>query len=243
MRFNIFIILIPFLFIFSSCGKKSHDINVPEPKFKMESFKTDISNFSAVAWEKGNSKRKEWSKMVYSVIENEEPTILDLNAAKDIESFCANYKNLDTPQRLNFWGQFFAAVTQKESGWNPLSQMTETSFKYVDSVTRQPVKSEGLLQLSYQDEDSYKLDCGFNWTIDSQIEVTDPRRSILNPYLNLRCGIKIFSIQLKKYHAIQVDRKKIYWNVLRFDEKTRSDSQSAKEIKKMTQSFKICQKN
>lgn len=237
MSKSTFLILLMLTWGCAKTQSSDSTVVVPEPKFKMTSLKTDTSDFTPAAWEKEKKEGSEWSKMVYSVIENEEPSILELDSAKDVETFCPNYKNLNEPQRLNFWGHFFASLAKPESGWNPLSRFPETSFKYLDSITHLPVVSEGLLQLSYQDEKSHRLDCGFNWSIDSQLNVKDPRRSILDPYLNLRCGIKIFSLQLKKYHSIQLETGKLYWSVLG------AKSKSFLKIKRMTQSFKLCQQS
>lgn len=211
-----------------------NDIVVPEPEFKLQPLKTDTSDFLPLAWDK-NANRAEWSKMIYSIIENEEHSLLETNAARDIENFCPRYNDLNDSQRLNFWGQFFVALAYPESGWNPLSQMVEKGAQKADPVTGRPVKSEGLLQLSYQDEKSYRIDCGFNWGIDRYLSDNDGRRTILHPFLNLRCGIKIMAIQLKKRGLIQV-KDKYYWHVLKIN------GRSEEKIKNMTRSLEICQK-
>lgn len=200
-------------------------------KFKPIDSKIDVSTFEPLAWEKKSAKNKEWSKMVYSIIHHEEPQILGEKVADDIEDFCPKYNTLNNNQRLNFWGQLFAAIALPESSWNPIDRFTEKKFKYKDSVTGLPVVSEGLLQLSYQDEKSHKLDCGFDWNKDRNL--TLEKRSILDPYQNLRCGIKIMAKLLKKYHAIQLSEGK-YWSVL-----VKGDDDN-KTIRSLTQSLKFC---
>jgi Transglycosylase SLT domain len=194
-----------------------------DQKFQESELKADINGCYPLAWEKNSAAKKAWSKMVYSVIENEEPQLLNDGQAKDIENYCPNYKNATNNQRLNFWGQLIAAISKPESGWDPTTRAVETTFKYKDSVTNLPVVSEGLLQLSYQDEKSHRLDCGFNFRRDQLLAVTDVRRTILDPYLNLRCGIKILAQQLKKYHAIRLN-KNIYWSVIINDSKYITDT-------------------
>lgn len=182
--------------------------------------RTDMTGFSKLVWEKdrhAGPQAKEWTKMVYAIIEQEEPQYLGQNVAKDIERFCPKYRSMPDAQRLNFWGQFIAALSLPESSWIPTTQMVETT-QGIDPVTKQRVKSEGLLQLSYQDERSYKIDCGFDWEKDKLLPEKDPRRTILNPYLNLRCGIKILAIQLKNRGSITLESN-VYWAVLKINGK------------------------
>ena len=75
---------------------------------------------------------------------------------------------------------------------------------------------------------------GFNWEKDQLLVLNHPGRSILDPFQNLRCGIKIISLRLKKYHSIQVPDKNVYWSVLR------RTSKSNALIKKTTQSLPFC---
>ncbi len=224
--------------LFTGCGEpnaKKQKSTVSDLKVVVAEVKADISQFEPIIWEKADPKRKEWSKMIYSVLENEERSLLENNVATDISMFCPQFESLTQAQRINFWGQFFAALAQRESGWNPTSQMVETS-QGIDPVTKKHVISEGLLQLSYQDEKSYDLDCGFDWNRDSQLAQKDPRKSILNPLLNLRCGVKIMAHRLRKDSAITKETG-VYWAVLRKNNRGSKIS----TIAAMTKSLKICQ--
>ena len=239
-KYSLIIASLLFLLFLTSCGKPNEKLSVPveDLHIQVADVKADISQFEPIAWEKQNVSRKEWSKMIYSVIENEEPSMLNDNVAKDIETFCPNYDFLSPDQRLNFWGQFFAALAKPESDWKATESTIEPikNFKKVDAVTNQRVRSEGLLQLSYQDEKSYRLNCGFNWNRDRNLAPEDPRKTILNPYLNLRCGIKIMSRQLKNKKSITLEEN-VYWSVLR----TSDHQHTIKEMAKMPRSLKICQ--
>lgn len=195
-----------------------------------------VFNFLPLVWEKTVKAAKEWSNMIYTIIKKEEPNLLGSNIADDIEIFCPTYRALDEKQRLNFWGQFFAALAMHESGWNPTSQFVEKNISSKDSITKKQVVSEGLLQLSYQDQKNYPFDCGFDWSKDNALTQKDPTKTILNPYLNLRCGIKILTYQLKKYGRITLE-KNVYWAVL----KTNGKYSKIKEISKTTRALKICQ--
>lgn len=185
---------------------------------------TATAQLKPLIWDT-TSTRQNWSKYIYKVISEEEPILLATNIAKDIEIFCPRYRQISKTQRLNFWGQFISALAYKESSWNPLSRFVErkkvtdpqtgvVTYKYmgVDKVTGQYVASEGLLQLSYQDQKSYNMNCGFDWAKDKYLSEKDPQKTILNPYLNLRCGIKILSKLLRKNN--QIILKSPYWSPL-----------------------------
>ena len=189
--------------------------------------------FIPLIWEKTVKASKEWSNMIYSIIKTEEPILMGQNIAQDIEMFCPTYRKLNDTQRLNFWGQFFAAVAYYESRWVHTDRYVESTMG-IDPVTKSTVVSEGLLSLSYQDQKNYPFHCGFDWSKDSQLEHKDPKKTILNPYLNLRCGIKIMAYQLKKHGRIALE-KNVYWSVLR------SNGKRLPQIVKMTRSLKICQ--
>lgn len=236
-KYSLIIASLLFLIFLTSCGKPNAKLGAPveDLHIQVAEVKADMSEFEPVIWEKNNASRKEWSKMIYSVIENEEPSMLDNNVAKDIHTFCPKYDSLTQDQRLNFWGQFFAALAKPESGWDPTSQMTETS-QGIDPVTKNRVMSEGLLQLSYQDEKSYDLDCGFDWNRDRKLAKKDPRKTILNPLLNLRCGVKIMAHRLKKDSVITKESG-VYWAVLRKN----SRGSKITSIATMTKSLKFCQ--
>ena len=193
-------------------------------------------SFYPLIWEKKVDASKDWSTMIYNVIKKEEPFLLGQNVADDIEIFCPAYRKLSEDSRLNFWGQFFAALAYHESGWSPVSRMVEKNFTSKDSVTKMQVVSEGLLQLSYQDEKSYGFDCGFDWNKDKELAAKDPKKTILDPYNNLRCGIKIMSAQLKRLRSITLSRN-VYWAVL----KTGGANTKIAEISRKTRTLKICQ--
>ena len=239
-KYSLIVASLLLLLFITSCGKPNSKLGIPveDLHIQVAEIKADMSQFEPVIWEKEEVSRKEWSKMIYSVIENEESSMLDNNVATDIKTFCPKYDTLTQPERLNFWGQFFAALAKPESGWNAASSTLEPlkNFKKPDPITNQRVRSEGLLQLSYQDQKSYRLDCGFNWNRDQHLAPEDPRKTILNPYLNLRCGIKIMARQLKKRKSITLPEN-VYWSVLR----TSDHQHTIKAISNMTKSLKMCQ--
>jgi hypothetical protein len=74
------------------------------------------------------------------------------------------------------------------------------------------VRSEGLLQLTFEDADRYG--CDFDWAGDRMLAEHDPQKTILQPKNNLLCGVKILTTQL-------IDQRKSllspssYWSTLR----------------------------
>jgi hypothetical protein len=169
--------------------------------------------FEPLAWESKVKGSSTWSRTVYQVIQNEEPQMLGQNVADDVELFCPKYKLLSDKQRLNFWGQLLAGMSKFESSWKTTSYYVETTMG-LDPITGRQVASEGLLQLSYQDEKSYNFDCGFDWSIDQAFTNIDPRKTIFNPHNNLRCGVKILARQLNRQRAISTTSG-VYWAVLK----------------------------
>ena len=218
-------------------GTSSNNINAingvtsPSPS---TSNPTSSFKFEPLAWESKSANSSSWSNTVYKVIQIEEPQMLGQNVADDVEIFCPKYRSLNDNQRLNFWGQLLAGMSKFESGWNPASYYVETTMG-TDPVTGRQVASEGLLQLSYQDQKSYNLNCGFDWSIDTKFSNTDIHKTIFDPHKNLRCGIKILAKQLTRQRAISTTTG-VYWAVL----KTNGKYTKVPEIAAITKSLSFC---
>lgn len=161
-------------------------------------------------WEAKVKGSAAWSEYVYKVIREEEANRL-MQGSDDMAKFCPRYNTLTNEERVNFWGLLISAITKYESAYSPVSRMRETTMG-TDPVTGQPVYSEGLLQLSYQDT-QWASYCEFDWSKDKNLSPTDPRKTILDPYKNLRCGIKIFARQVANKGLISV-KSGAYWAVL-----------------------------
>ncbi len=186
--------------------------------------------WTPLSWEAARPEGINWSLFSFEVLEQKAPALL--NEARDIENFCPKYSQLTAEQRLNTMGQLISAMTKFESGYNPLSRMKEDLG--TDPITRQQVRSEGLLQLSYQDTLQYKF-CEFDWTRDKNLREDDPQKTILDPFRNLSCGIQILNAQVQKYHALVIS-KGAYWSVL----KSNSKYNKIKQIQKMVRSLPFC---
>ena len=91
-----------------------------------------------------------------------------------------------------FWAYFFQALAGAEavsrshhSGTSQAASGGEDRSGHGHDRTR----SEGLLQLSYQDEKRYG--CDFDWEKDKSLKPNDPEQNDTSARNNLECGIKI----------------------------------------------------
>jgi hypothetical protein len=163
-----------------------------------------------LAWESAKfPDRLQWSQYVYDAIET---YFVDLDLVQDADRFCPNYYQLNRNEKINFWGQLFASISYFESGWNPTTRFKESTMG-VDPVTNQPVYSEGLLQLSYQDTLWAKW-CEFDWSKDRILNATDPKKSIFDPKKNLECGVGIMARQIRRTGNIILSSG-AYWAVIK----------------------------
>ena len=204
---------------FTKIGKIKEGGTIGETtKIALTQSEIALGNYVSLSWEKSDSKRAEWSKFVFETV-NE---LYDSSFSKceDIKVFRSDYNSLNKEQKINVWGELIFAICYYESGWNPTSRMVETTMD-TDPITKNQVASEGLLQLSYQDKNSYagkvEKECKFNWNIDRplfQNNPKDPNISILNPFYNLEFGIGILAYQIKTYKKI-ILTKNVYWAVIK----------------------------
>lgn len=186
-----------------------------------------------LAWNSASSpQRQDWSKYLVKLVMEDWNTLLA--GSSDMKDFCPKYYNLNSQDRANVWAQLVVAMTKFESGYNPASRMRETTMG-TDPVTGSQVWSEGLLQLSYQDETGYTF-CDFDWAKDKNLSPTDPRKSILDPYKNLYCGVGILARQVARKGAIKLSSG-VYWAVLKLNGKYEKIS----SITSMVRALPICQ--
>lgn len=129
-----------------------------------------------------------------------------------MDTFCPKYQSLDNNQRANVWAALFSGVAKYESAYSPTSRYQETTMG-TDPITQQPVWSEGLLQLSYQDIQGFPF-CDFDWSKDKSLNPTDPNKTILDPYKNLYCGVGIMAKQITRKGLITVSSG-AYWSTLK----------------------------
>lgn len=196
---------------------------------------TNSGNYNMVplAWETSSKpERKAWSQYLMKLVLEDWNTLL--KGSDDIAQFCPRYYTLSSNDRANVWAQLFVGMAKYESAYSPTSRMQETTMG-TDPITKKPVYSEGLLQLSYQDITGWNF-CKFDWNKDKNLSPTDPKKTILDPYINLHCGVGIMAKQVARTGKIKIGSG-AYWAVL----KTNSQYQQINGITSMVKSLSLCQ--
>jgi hypothetical protein len=163
---------------------------------------------------KGDLGGKVWNPAWDLIIEKAiPPAMLSSAVSHDVARFCPRFSTMNDPDKRVFWAYFFQALAGAEAGLNPRARVrhTEPEAATIDKVTGVPVRSEGLLQLSYGDGKLYG--CDFDWEADRKLPAASPARSILQPKNNVECGVKIFSHQIIDQHKPLFTRTS-YWSTL-----------------------------
>jgi hypothetical protein len=153
----------------------------------------------------------EWDKIVELAIPLE---MVSNQVPRDVRRFCPRFYQMQEEDKRAFWAYFFQALAGAEAGLKPTTRVrhTEPEVAVVDKVSGRMVRSEGLLQLTYEDQERYG--CDFDWQHDKTLPANDPGKTILQPKNNLECGVKILDNQI-------IEQKKpltshtSYWSTLR----------------------------
>src|SRR4051812_47404703 len=124
----------------------------------------------------------EWDQIVEKALPAE---MLSAQVPKDVLRFCPRFYEMDETDKRVFWAYFFQALAGAEAGLNPTTSVrhTEPDITKRDEVRGTAVRTEGLLQLAYADEDRYG--CEFDWETDRKLKPKDPAKTILQPKNNL----------------------------------------------------------
>jgi hypothetical protein len=215
----------------ASQGSQGDPTNPPNPPQPPVTPPDEPFQPEALAWEQAKPGTVVWSKFVFNLIQTEAK---DLLTAQDMPRFCPKYRFLSTQQKVNVAGQLIAGIVSFESQFDPLRRFPESNLG-TDPVTNQPVYSEGLMQLSYQDILGYPF-CQFKWSQDKNLSATDPKKTILDPYKNLYCGVRILALQVKRHGLIVIDSG-AYWSVI----KENGHYQKIDAIEAIVTSLKMCQ--
>jgi hypothetical protein len=189
---------------------------------------------------------EDYSLHIEDKIQKTYASLLDIPSSK-MKKMCPKWSSLNKADRAEFWTHLLYAVSIPESSTNRTLIYLEKSMK-TDSVTGYQVRSEGLLQLSYQDVSSYSYKGGdISWSADRSMAIQDyeseakygnPNRSILNAYANLNLGIHIIYKQVFKYNpSLSLeDAMGKYWYVMR----TSSTTEFNKVYSELKNRFGIC---
>lgn len=206
------------------------DLNVPADQNRPDAY-------APLTWESNVKDSILWSLAIYRFIQSEQPVLLQTQVT-DMNTFCPRYDSLAQVQKINFWGQLVAAIAKFESGWKPVTRYVETTMGD-DAITGEQIVSEGLLQLSYQDAKYTPSFCKFDWSADKSLNAKNPldaRKTIFDPYKNLRCGLAILAKQIKSKKAIAVNSG-AYWSVIKLG----NSNNKIEKISAITKSLSFCQ--
>ncbi len=152
-----------------------------------------------------------WDQIVEQALP---PAMLSTQVPRDVRRYCPRFYEMPDVDKRAFWAYFFQALAGAEAGLDPKTRVrhTEPAVAVKDGVTGRAVHSEGLLQLTYEDQERYG--CDFDWERDRKLPPSDASRTILQPKNNLECGVKILTKQI-------IDGRKPllsssgYWSTLR----------------------------
>lgn len=128
------------------------------------------------------------------------PELLSSKVEKAVKPFCPRFNALSEADKRAFWAYFFQALAGAEAGLVPTSDVRhmDSVLQVRDHVTHRMVRQEGLLQLTYMDQERYG--CEFDWDKDKDLLEHDPNKTILQPKNNLLCGVSIIRNQLIDQH-------------------------------------------
>lgn len=153
----------------------------------------------------------EWDKIVELALP---PEMLSNRVPRDVRRFCPRFYEMSEVDKRGFWAYFFQALAGAEAGLKPTSRAlhTEPEMAVKDNVTGVAGRTEGLLQLTYEDQERYG--CDFDWEQDRKLKGHDPARTILQPKNNLECGVRILEKQIIEVHK-PLFSSTGYWETLR----------------------------
>ncbi|UWZ84065.1 hypothetical protein [Occallatibacter riparius] len=146
--------------------------------------------------------------------ENLPAELMTPGMAKAVHPFCPRFGELSQPDKRAFWAYLFQALAGAEAGLRPTADVKhlDPTVAVRDPVSKRTVRQQGLLQLTYEDNQRYG--CDFDWDNDKGLRAGDPGKTILEPERNLSCGIRIMKNQLVDLNRPLVTRKS-YWGTLR----------------------------
>ncbi len=159
----------------------------------------------------GDTWNPQWNQIVEQALP---PAMLSSQVPRDVRRFCPRFYVMSQEDQRVFWAYFFQALAGAEAGLDPGATVRHTEPKLAarENVPVSRVRTEGLLQLTYADQQRYG--CPFDQQGDRSLKLNDPARSILQPKNNLTCGVMILDNQIIEQHKPLLTRSS-YWATLR----------------------------
>ncbi len=158
---------------------------------------------------------KTWDPDWNSIVAQSLPvSMLSSRVPHDGRLFCPRFYLLSDTDKRTFWAYFFQALAGAEAGLDPDANVRHTELKLAqeEDVGATKVRSEGLLQLTYADQQRYG--CPFDQAADRGLPSGDPARTILQSKNNLICGVMILENRIIHLHRPLLWHDS-YWSTLR----------------------------
>jgi hypothetical protein len=151
-----------------------------------------------------------WDKIVELAIPHD---LLTPEIGHQVRRFCPRFAAMPEADKRAFWAYFFQALAGAEGGLKTTAVVrhSQPEMQVKDSVSGTTGRTQGLLQLTYEDQKRYG--CDFDFEADHRLPVKDPGRTILRPKNNLECGIQILEQELIGQHKPLLARTQ-YWSTL-----------------------------
>ena len=171
------------------------------------------------------------------------PELLNISGAKMRDTgSCSKYPSFNEEQKRTFWSDFIEAISKVESG-HRINEAFPERAQSRSTIESGVNWSEGLLQISYSDTKNNGC-TGIDWNADKDKIPAEVRsmnqgtrsdrdwdlalsraphirssavdRTILNPFVNLSCGMQIMKNQMK-LHPEETLMQSVYhyWSVTR----------------------------
>ena len=169
-----------------------------------------MSDDATLTWD-SVVERRAWSQQLLVSI----AAVKELLDRGNPDAFVSGYTMLPLSRQIKCWAELVVAIARFESNWKPHEVFHEPPPLGVDSV--------GLLQLSYEDEPIHNLE-----------HLDRAEKSLEDPLVNLRCGVKILSGLVAKDGVVAATvagkhrGAARYWSVLRA-----GDRHHLEEIRRM----------
>jgi hypothetical protein len=158
----------------------------------------------------GHTWNPEWDKIIEEVLP---PDLLSDKVAGAVKQVCPRFNRMGGPDKRAYWAYFFQALAGAETSLVSTTDVRhdDSVLAVVDDVTHRKVRQQGLLQLTYMNQERYG--CDFDWEKDKKLDEHDPAKTILQPKNNLLCGVAILKNQLIDQHKPLLSRTS-YWSTL-----------------------------
>ena len=193
-----------------ACAKQEQKAADPAPSIAMKPAPATPIDVKKVELG-GNTWDPQWDVLVEQALP---PEMLSRQVPRDVRRFCPRFYEMQESDKRAFWAYFFQALAGAEAGLDPTTRVrhADPATARHDGVTHVAVRSEGLLQLGYEDQRRYG--CDFDWKADRRLKADDPEKTILKPKNNLACGVKILENQIIVHHKPLLSASG-YWSTLR----------------------------